>query len=224
MKNPDGSAFKGTSEQFIQQQSNHFKKAFPEGVDKTYRGDFKHFPELDYNPIFTGDEALARQYTKNNADYWTPFHEQGAVAKGNIPNSGGLYELYYNPKRVKINIDAKNQDFIGKFIDPSTGRVFESTDDIASAIASSDKDAILTNIYDNSFHPGTVRIINHNLGSNNFMKSARGNVGFFDMTNPNIYKGVIPPTIGLGIGSQYLQEKEFGGVIPIEPLKRRRRK
>src|SRR5699024_12010551 len=30
MKNPDGSAFRGTPEQFIQQQSSNFKKAFGE--------------------------------------------------------------------------------------------------------------------------------------------------------------------------------------------------
>ena len=36
----------------------------------------------------------------------------------------------------------------------------------------------------------------------NQIKSAIGNNGMFDMTNPNIYKGLIPPTLLLYLQSQ----------------------
>tara|TARA_R110000868_G_scaffold1729_5_gene13943 strand:+ start:36842 stop:39934 length:3093 start_codon:yes stop_codon:yes gene_type:complete len=42
------------------------------------------------------------------------------------------------------------------------------------------------------------------------LKSLRHNI-MFDMTNPNIYKGLIPPALGIGIASQ--QEKKFGGNV-----------
>jgi len=38
MKNPDGTDFEGSPEQFIQQQSSHFKRAFPDGGTRVYRG------------------------------------------------------------------------------------------------------------------------------------------------------------------------------------------
>jgi hypothetical protein len=81
MKNPDGSPFAGTPEQFIQSRSENFKKAFPEGVDITYRGDNEHYPELRPKadrwygePIFTANEGLARFYTAKGkqAGYFNP--------------------------------------------------------------------------------------------------------------------------------------------------------
>ena len=74
MKNPDGSTFQGTPEQFIQQQSSHFKKAFPEGVNRVYRGvgssnnnpDFsKGYIEGDRG-IFTANKELANSYAFGN--------------------------------------------------------------------------------------------------------------------------------------------------------------
>jgi hypothetical protein len=68
MKNPDGSDFDGTPEQFIQVNSSNFKKAFSEW-DKTYRGmgdDFDHTLKHE-NPnigtgVFTGNKELAESY------------------------------------------------------------------------------------------------------------------------------------------------------------------
>lgn len=209
MKNPNGSNFEGTPEQFVQQNSNNFKKAFSEGHDITYRGDRTHYPELDYNPIFTGDKKMALNYTNENAGYWTSNSPAGSVSDIRNPSAGGLHELYYNPKRITLKIDAKNKDYIGEFLDNQTGVKYGSTDDIARAIASGSRDAEFKNIYDGSTHAGTVRIINHNFGSNNFMKSARGNNGMFDMTNPNIYKGLVPAAGLYGL----TQSKKQGGIL-----------
>lgn len=208
MKNPDGSAFKGTPEQFVQQNSGNFKKAFNQGHDITYRGDDVHYPELDYNPVFTGDKQVAGYYAPENGSFWGPQHPSLSKASVLDNTSGGMYELYYNPKRLNVRVDAKGQDYIGRLVD-NRGIVHRSTDDIASSIAVGENDAIITNIYDGAPYKGTVRIINHNFGSNNFMKSARGNNGMFDMTNPNIYKGLIPAAGLYGL----TQSKKQGGKL-----------
>ena len=74
MKNADGTPFDGTPEQFVQQQSSNFKKAYPEGTTTTYRGDATHIPTLINknsvgNAVFTGEEDLAKHYT-GNTDYY----------------------------------------------------------------------------------------------------------------------------------------------------------
>jgi hypothetical protein len=62
MKNPDGSPYQGTPEQFIQEQSSHFRKAYPEGYNEVFRGvtdlnSFKDFT-LSKNPYLIGDKAI----------------------------------------------------------------------------------------------------------------------------------------------------------------------
>ena len=57
-----------------------------------------------------------------------------------------------------------------------------------------DKNSVrIDNIFD-SYDADFVDIINHKQG--NYLKSATGNNGMFDMTNPNIYKAIIP-AVGL---------------------------
>jgi hypothetical protein len=76
MKNADGSPYKGSAEQFIQENSSHFKKAFPEGAYRTSRGikidpteidplTGKTYPDMDIDPgfgyktVFSADPGLA---------------------------------------------------------------------------------------------------------------------------------------------------------------------
>ena len=73
MKNPNGSAFRGTPEQFVQQNSDNFKKAFPQSAEITYRGIKNNTPDLLNNrAIFTADKRLAKAYTIND-EILTPF-------------------------------------------------------------------------------------------------------------------------------------------------------
>ena len=73
MKNPDGSAYQGTPEQFVQENSENFKKAFPKGYDKTYRGsqfltprfDRTAFQDKDIITFGTSDESVAKRYATN---------------------------------------------------------------------------------------------------------------------------------------------------------------
>lgn len=58
---------------------------------------------------------------------------------------------------------------------------------------------------------------------NNYLKSAIGNNGMFNMTNPNIYKALIPPTVGAGLLSQQEKPKKGfkeGGQINMNTLKK----
>lgn len=75
MKNDDGSAFWGTPAQFIQQQSQNFMNAYPNGFKKTFRGesgvlklsspDYVGQPDKSSGNlgVFTGSEELAKRYT-----------------------------------------------------------------------------------------------------------------------------------------------------------------
>jgi hypothetical protein len=49
----------------------------------------------------------------------------------------------------------------------------------------------------------------------NYPKSAIGNNGMFDMTNPNIYKSILPAATGLGAASQ-LDKKQNGGLLQYD--------
>jgi len=220
MKNADGSKFTGTPEQFIQQNSNNFKKAFPEGSEKTYRGDRAHYNimnEKDYNSAtFSGDKQIALNYTYDNAKQFTsnsPLGVNPNYGQG-VKSSDGMYELYGRNSKNSIKIDAQNRDYTRLKLDDLAGDDYVSTNDIASYIKSKNIDnATISNVYDSSFKPGTVRINNNKIG--NYLKSMRGNNGMFDMTNPNIYKSVLP--IGLGLGAtQYKQGGATNNYVELD--------
>ena len=79
-----------------------------------------------------------------------------------------------------------------------------TTDDIAAYLPKTNLNNItLQNVIDGGL--GDVTIVNNRVG--NYLKSLRGNNGMFDMTNPNIYKSILPATLGIGAASQ-MQEEE----------------
>jgi hypothetical protein len=227
MKNPDGSVFQGTPEQFVQQQSSWFKKAFPEGHNTTYRG-------ASNNQTFRGN--LAKSDNPNI----------GAVFAGNknsaVPKYGsfdrviqpdelgksyeglpGYMELAYKPSDNSMKFSAKfsNWDNIDRSLLPSQHQKMNTvtqaaaqnnsivtTDDIGRYIQDKNLDyASIDNIMDGTFFSNEI-IYNHK--PNNYLKSLRHNVGFFDMTNPNIYKGLVPAGIATGLS---LDQKRDGGII-----------
>lgn len=113
MKNADGSAFTlpdgslGTAEQFVQTNSKNFKKAYPNGIDVTYRGADQHIPEgmrgqysSIYNNdvirkpvgtgLFTGDLKLASEYGFNNIKSGAnPFFTSSQKTLDDIIAAGG---------------------------------------------------------------------------------------------------------------------------------------
>jgi hypothetical protein len=111
MKNADGSKFEGTPEQFIQMNSENFKKAYPNGINKVYRGvgpannnpDFsKGYIEGD-KAIFTADKDLAQSYAwgKQKENILTPFSSS---------TDSGIYELGF-PKGDQINYNTMASDW-----------------------------------------------------------------------------------------------------------------
>jgi len=233
MKNSDGSKFTGTPEQFIQQQSINYRKAFPEGSDLTYRGDSYHFPELRPNThgykghaIFSANRELAEKY--GSKDLYNSFSENSEeIAKQKLndyrnlmlskgrdksklemeisntnpyntyyiktPKQKGIHELYSPKSNNQIIVDANGANW-GEIRDRNLNKILgksdnahTSTDDIAQYIKKNNiNNAIINNVNDG----GIGNEIITNIKPGNYLKSARGNNGMFDMTNPNIYKGI----------------------------------
>jgi len=259
MKNPDGSEFKGTPEQFVQGQSENFKKAFPQGYDKVFRGDRTHYEairgkgeEFYGKPIFTTtNKKLAegfayKQHTTSpyyNANIETieqklqrMYGPDMTVEKLRIEhpevagriletNDGGLYELAVPKTKNELSFNAGNRlhhslsnpEVYDKLIKegiiphkrPELG-IFDS-DDIGKFIEKKGLDrATIKNVDE-----GVIGdVIIHNQRPGQYAKSLRGNNGMFDMTNPNIYKALIPAVGVAGIAGA--SQKKNGGPI-IDP-------
>jgi hypothetical protein len=226
MKNPDGSPFQGTPEQFIQQRSSWFKK-YVEDAGGNY-------DEVINDPYFYHGSK-----TKGIKEFHTPQHADYTKATGDTPETGifitkrkSLADIYASEKLFddltpKIgkktgetyqlyapanyaNPGLKNPNNSNKLINTGTLKL-KDVDYLESLGYSGLKQS--------SMFEGSERaIFNPNL-----LKSAVGNVGFFDITNPNIYKVVVPPAaiIGTGVvgaeamqGSQPEQQSKGGHINP----------
>jgi len=202
MKNPDGSKFQGTPEQFVQQNSENFKKAF--GNSKTvnqdgsfaslYHGsDNKNIKEF-LSPKRNSKFKQTSVTTKNTDHIY--FSPEERIAKSFMnPEKGKIYEVYSNITNPQF---AKSYAHLAN---PSKG--------IEELV---EHDAI-TNI-DFSTMKAPTGPSEIAIPYNNYVKSAVGNNGMFDMTNPNIYKTLIPGAMTLGALNQ-TNEKQFGGTIKV---------
>jgi hypothetical protein len=119
MKNADGSAFTGTPEQFVQQQSSNFKKAFPEGVTRFYRGasnhieDFANRDRADWALFGSDDINVAREYSWNiddshgvNSQFYKPDQKTPDWRTGS-----GLYELAFPNQTKFVTGNASGRDY-----------------------------------------------------------------------------------------------------------------
>ena len=214
MKNPDGSAFKGTPEQFVIQQSDNFKKAFPNpilddagNIQTNYHGSPNKFDEFKpaLNPTDKTGERLGKGI------YTTPERTMALeYAVKNQNKRGNLYELYQNAnnpqtaiKDIDDYIDNKIEKIKKDFLDKKiTGEetqklydeVLKENDELWEKIPDSEfklqKDKDYLRIDDEQVVPFS-----------NYPKSMIGNI-LLDRTNPNIYKTLIPGAIGVGAASQ----------------------
>jgi hypothetical protein len=279
MKNPDGSKFQGTPEQFVQQNSENFKKAFPEGSENVFRGTGENIAELRPNrSIFTANQELASGYA--------PFNKK-SIFLNSESGEGGVHSFYRKNSKNSLELDANNtswtsvdlsnkrltKDYFERNIKSQEDQITKqkeylskmkqnpngsweapdgttysndlykntvaerelylkdlkeryknidnlisnpkeleemrkvlgntsTTDDIATYVEKRNLDYVkLKNIEDSGV--GDVTIVNHKPG--NYLKSAVGNNGMFDMTNPNIYKSLAPL---LGIGALATQQNK----------------
>ena len=249
MKNPDGSAFQGTPEQFVQQNSNNFKKAFPNpvlddagNVQYNYHGSPNKFNEFDKTKFYSGNygkgiytspdkEGILNSYANDTKSRVNRIREM----TGGEGNDANLYELYINSKNPKIFDDVlelpssiKNY---GKSIEdfPTRSELYnqyskevkdnswiksdEDFDKFLSYMNKTPREKAQLTLPDNDFiRINDTRLKEQVIPFSNYPKSAVGNNGMFDMTNPNIYKAIVPGAIGLGAASQLEQKKE-GGII-----------
>ena len=237
MKNPDGSAFKGSPEQFVQQQSENFKKAFPNALlDDSgsplinYHGSGSKFDVFDESKFYSGTYGKG-VYTSPNKDaivesYANPNKNRTkriAGESGTDEATENLYELYINSKNPLTTDDIldfrnfgktvdelpslkdwKNSDFGKKMLAENT--YLKTDDDIISFIRmNTPNDPVKESFIDQG--GDFLRAVDTKLQEgvtpfSNQMKSTKGNDGMFDMTNPNIYKAIVPGAIGAGAASQ----------------------
>ena len=240
MKNFDGSKFKGTPEQFVQQNSKNFKKAYKKGFNTGYRGqriptDIMDGGKYPSGITFLGDKDQAMTY----GETWKKSHSGKIYQPGmSDPKEPALYELIYpNSNNKKIITHSNVRDWreltdndIASQMDEyllelrgksKKGEQFITTDDVANFVDKNNLDyAYLPKIRDYGRKPnrrffnvfpgksvGNTVVVNSKPG--NYLKSRWYNNGMFDMTNPNIYKAVIPTMLGLGA----LNQKQEGGAI-----------
>ena len=235
MKNPDGSAFQGTPEQFVQQQSSNFKKAFgnskllnPDGSPMiVYHGSAKKFNTFDPSKFQLGDAGYS-----GSGIYTTPSKTK---ANSYSLSSAKLHTGDIEPTVYELYGQANNPISSEQLIKQGDLDLFNFNRQSAPI-----NQQLLG--YDAAIHNqqrGIERIRPWNdaweivFPTNKQLKSAVGNNGMFDMTNPNIYKSVLPyvipaatvPTIlqnyqGLQKhkdGGWLLDKYQDGNVVPANP-------
>jgi hypothetical protein len=208
MKNADGSPFKGLPEQFIQQQSSWHKKAFKN-------------PVRERRPDFFSDEILGGQDPKNYFDKNMPiqfnYHSspnEFDFFDENLFSTGAFGKAIYTT-RLPQNMYGKH--LYQLYLNANNPQPYSYTRFVTkngSEVAERVNDPKL--VHERTFYqqlePGRDYFNPAEESSqslvpfSNYPKSAIGNVGFFDMTNPNIYKSMMPLGAIYG-GRNYYRDK-----------------
>jgi len=224
MKNADGSKFEGLPEQFVQQQSGNFKRAFgksklinPDGSPTIqYHGSAKKFDTFDESKFQLGDSGYSGQgiYTipsKTTANSYAT--SSAKFHKGEIEPT--VYELYgqaNNPisssQLIKENSTTDLFNFHRKNNWKGKLTPEESLMNYDAAIADQLPNVEIIRPWNDA-----REIV---FPTNKQLKSATGNNGMFDMNNPNIYKALVPAAVG-GAALQAQEKPNFrnGGIHNI---------
>lgn len=210
MKNPDGSEFRGTPEQFVQQNSNNFKKAFgnsklvnPDGSPTIqYHGSAKKFDVFDESKFQLGDAGYSGQ-----GIYTTP---SKTTANSYATSSAKFHSGEIKPTIYELYGQANNPISSSQLIKEGKGRDLFNfhrkrnwQGDLTPEQSLMEYDAAIADQL-----PNVERIRPWNdareivFPSNKQLKSAIGNNGMFDMSNPNIYKTLLPVLIATGAVQQ----------------------
>lgn len=233
MKNPDGSAFQGAPEQFVQQNSRNFKQAYPSGFEETFRGGSVN-PELA-RPYLAGNDVVFTTMDDYGAQVYNRTRNPYNVMSRREAPPRGISKLYMPETQNKLTIDGALDEYSRRNYArlnpgshaPKNNREAEILSDFSDFMKSEFpdvdlKDNVMTDhfarflgskkgrnvdriefkkILDGTIDPIDVEVHNRNLTKQ--LKSMFGNNGMFDMTNPNIYKGLIPA----GLMTGYLKSK-----------------
>ena len=175
MKNANGSKFKGSPEQFVQQKSKNFNTSFPNAL----REDGKIMPLVHHSDKeFTFFDASKEGNTKYGEGVYTrpkAFHDK-RVAKSfaemmDKSNEKSVFQMYGNKR---YNLYSNNTPTLKK-LEYRNERGFNPRGSRGSV--------------DGPIYPVTSEDISTIISPySNPLKSMKGNDGMFDMKNPNIYK------------------------------------
>jgi hypothetical protein len=207
MKNPDGSAFQGTPEQFVQQNSENFKKAFGKSKIKDETGaPIKMYHSSPKNNIseFSTPKRLEnfenRTASTKDTDYtfFTPNKEKSKIYGDNT------YEVYISSQNPNNVSGIRGESGLPIMWNPEQIKNKELYDSITTLDFNNIKNEIEIGNKKGYFKEIAVP-------HGNYVKSTIGNNGMFDMTNPNIYKAVAPISLGAAyLGTQEQEEpKKF---------------
>lgn len=223
MKNPDGSPFQGTPEQFVQQNSQNFKKAFgnsklvnPDGSPTIqYHGSAKKFDTFDESKFQLGDAGYS-----GVGIYTTP---SKSTAQSYAMSSSKLHSGEIEPTVYELYGQANNPISASQLIKENKGRDlfnFHRKNNWKGELTPEESlmqfDAAIADQL-----PNVERIRPWNdareivFPSNKQLKSAIGNNGMFDMTNPNIYKSIVGALATGTLGKKAMEKQEFGGKIKV---------
>jgi len=198
----DETPFKGTPEQFIQQQSSWFKKAFPNPL-RNREGNIQTNYHVSSRKLVKDffDEKMFKHGAFGVGIYTSP--RKISLNKGSDKE---LYQLYINSNNPQNRLTPNDfyevrqeywalQDKYFKAF--RAGNKLEEENFLEKLEANTDlyknmiveenknKEGHLKAGFD-SFSPDFSR--EYIIPFSNFPKSTVGNVGFFDMANPNIFK------------------------------------
>jgi hypothetical protein len=194
MKNPDGSTFQGTPEQFVQQNSENFKK-------------YVENAKGNYNELLKKPFSYHGSSNNNITEFHTPQHSDYIKATGDTPETGifltneksladiyatknkkgKVYELYAPANYARPSLRNPNN-----IIETSVGTNIEKpilTGNLDLKDVEYLKSLDYTGIADHYLPNSSLEKV---VFDSNIIKSATGNNGMFDMTNPNIYKSILP--------------------------------
>jgi hypothetical protein len=253
MKNSDGSAFKGSPEQFVQQNSENFKRAYPDGFKEGYRGGKQHVDDFvnrdrnDWATFLTDNKKNAESYATSdglNKEFFNPaVNKPGEWVDGiyqlafpsNLPTVTGnannrSWRLLNYDNRIEqgltnnnVNVHNTNlrnipaneiEGYNIQGFNPSNK--YLSTDDYASYVKNTNNPEAIAEIknvrdqmgFSTDIPTNTVYAVDAERVP---LKSLLYNNGMFDMTNPNIYKAIVPGAIGAGAASQMTGPIQEGG-------------
>jgi hypothetical protein len=207
------SKYQGTPEQFVQEQSSNFKKAFGDDAQTTFRGSRGTRTAVGDLAEQNGTSAKGSVFTADRPS--AEAYAQDFVIQPKNSSGRGVLELLYKKSKNSFDLDAKRAGWtsISDEAIPQPHRSsirqnqlpYHSTGDIAEYLQQADVDyATIRNVIDGPLIPHEV-IVNHRPG--NYLKSRWYNNGMFDMKNPNIYKSVAPLAIAT-TGAGLLKKKQ----------------
>jgi hypothetical protein len=206
MKNPNGSKFEGSTEQFVQQKSENFKRFF----DKSLITNDSGAPKIMYHGspnksimsfLSPGQKGYVKSPTTTTGESGVYFSDLQSYADKyqnftDIKNlNGRTYPTYLAPKTALIageeaSINGLPPSFLWNHKAVPTDAVRAGT--------------YMRKVYPE--HGYEVAMQNPNL-----IKSAEGNNGMFNITDSNIYKAVAP--VALTTGAYLKTKKRNGGIL-----------